>query len=241
MSNSSFFKKGMKDGIPIFLGYLAVSFTIGILAKQKGLTVLEAVFMSATNLTSAGQADGIKSIAASATYFEMAITQFIINLRYCLMSSALSQKISSKRPFFHRFIMAFGVTDEIFGLSINVEGKINPFYSYGIMSVAIPGWVFGTLFGIVLGDLLPARVLGALGVAIYGMFIAIIIPPSRKNKVLAGLVVISMAMSFIFSKAYILRDISSGFRIIILTFLIAGVAAILFPIKETKDEKGREV
>lgn len=239
MSNFKFFKKGMKDGIPIFLGYFAVSFTIGIFAKQNGLSVLEAVFMSATNLTSAGQYAGIKSIAAPATYFETAVTQLIINLRYCLMSSALSQKVSAKMPFWHRFIISFGVTDEIFGLSINVDGKINPFYSYGMMSVAIPGWTFGTLFGIISGDLLPTKVVSALGVAIYGMFIAIIIPPARKNKIIAGLVIVSMLFSFAFAKLPLLCEISSGFRIIILTFLIAGVAAILFPIKET-NEKGNE-
>ena len=152
------------------------------------------------------------------------------------MSSALSQKISHKMPFWHRFIMSFGVTDEIFSLMINANGKLSPFYSYGIMSVAIPGWTFGTLLGIVSGGLLPERILSALSVALYGMFISAIIPASRKNKVIAGIVTISMISSFAFAKLPLLKDISSGFRIIILTLVIAGVAAILFPIKEDKGE-----
>ena len=152
------------------------------------------------------------------------------------MSSALSQKLSQKMPFWHRFVMSFGVTDEIFGLSVNVEGKINPFYSYGIMSVAIPGWTFGTLLGIISGGLLPARVLSALSVALYGMFIAVIIPAARKSKIIAGIVGVSMLLSFAFAKLPVLKEISSGFRIIILTVIIAGIAAILFPVKESADK-----
>lgn len=232
MSKLWFFKKGIKDGIPIFLGYLAVSFTFGIAAKNAGISVGEAVIISATNVTSAGQFAALDIIANSASYIEMAITQFIINLRYSLMSSALSQKISHKMPFLHRFVMAFGVTDEIFALSANVDGKLSPFYSYGMMSVAIPGWTLGTLLGVISGNLLPQRVLSALSVALYGMFIAIVVPPTRKSKVLAGIVSVSMLLSFAFVKLPFLREVSSGFRIIILTIIIAGVASFLFPIKE---------
>ncbi len=241
MSKIQYFKKGIKDGIPIFLGYLAVSFTFGIAAKNAGLSALEAVLMSATNLTSAGQFAALDIVAGALSYVEMAFTQLIINLRYCLMSSALSQKISQKMPFWHRFIMSFGVTDEIFGLSVNVKGKISPFYSYGIMSVAIPGWTFGTLLGIISGSLLPARVISALSVALYGMFIAVIIPPSRKSKIIAGIVIISMTLSFAFTKLPLLKEISSGFRIIILTIVIAGVAAYLFPVKDTENKGESEV
>lgn len=241
MSKIQYFKKGVKDGIPIFLGYLAVSFTFGIAAKNAGLSALEAVLMSATNLTSAGQFAALDIVAGALSYVEMAFTQLIINLRYCLMSSALSQKISQKMPFWHRFIMSFGVTDEIFGLSVSVKGKISPFYSYGIMSVAIPGWTFGTLLGIISGSLLPARVISALSVALYGMFIAVIIPPSRKSKIIAGIVIISMTLSFAFTKLPLLKEISSGFRIIILTIVIAGVAAYLFPVKDTENKGESEV
>jgi len=235
MSKLWFFKKGVKDGIPIFLGYLAVSFTFGIAAKNAGISVGEAVLISATNVTSAGQFAALDIIANSASFIEMAVTQFIINLRYSLMSSALSQKISHKMPFWHRFIMSFGVTDEIFALSANVEGKLSPFYSYGMMSVAIPGWTLGTLLGVISGSLLPQRALSALSVALYGMFIAIVVPPTRKSKILAGIVIVSMLLSFASTKLPFLRDISSGFRIIILTIVIAGVASLLFPIKETEN------
>ena len=241
MSKIQYFKKGVKDGIPIFLGYLAVSFTFGIAAKNAGLSALEAVLMSATNLTSAGQFAALDIVAGALSYVEMAFTQLIINLRYCLMSSALSQKISQNMPFWHRFIMSFGVTDEIFGLSVSVKGKISPFYSYGIMSVANPGWTFGTLLGIISGSLLPARVISALSVALYGMFIAVIIPPSRKSKIIAGIVIISMTLSFAFTKLPLLKEISSGFRIIILTIVIAGVAAYLFPVKDTENKGESEV
>ena len=197
---------------------------------------MEAVLMSATNLTSAGQFAALNIIANGSTYFEMAITQLIINLRYCLMSSALSQKLSSKIPYWHRFVMSFGITDEIFGVSICVEDKLSPFYSYGLMTVAIPGWTFGTFLGIMSGSLLPEGVISALSVALYGMFIAVIIPPARKSKIIAGIVIISMISSFAFAKLPILKNITSGFRIIILTVIIAGVAAVLFPIEKKQGE-----
>lgn len=197
---------------------------------------MEAVLMSATNLTSAGQFAALNIIANGSTYFEMAITQLIINLRYCLMSSALSQKLSSKIPYWHRFVMSFGITDEIFGVSICVEDKLSPFYSYGLMTAAILGWTFGTFLGIMSGSLLPEGVISALSVALYGMFIAVIIPPARKSKIIAGIVIISMISSFAFAKLPILKNITSGFRIIILTVIIAGVAAVLFPIEEKQGE-----
>ena len=236
MSKFSLWKKGIKDGIPIFLGYLAVSFTFGIAAKKAGVSPMEAVLMSATNLTSAGQFAALNIIANGSTYFEMAITQLIINLRYCLMSSALSQKLSSIIPYWHRFVMSFGITDEIFGVSICVEDELSPFYSYGLMTVAIPGWTFGTFLGIMSGSLLPEGVISALSVALYGMFIAVIIPPARKSKIIAGIVIISMISSLAFAKLPILKNITSGFRIIILTVIIAGVAAVLFPIEEKQGE-----
>ena len=197
---------------------------------------MEAVLMSATNLTSAGQFAALNIIANGSTYFEMAITQLIINLRYCLMSSALSQKLSSKIPYWHRFVMSFGITDEIFRVSICVEDKLSPFYSYGLMTAAIPGWTFGTFLGIMSGSLLPEGVISALSVALYGMFIAVIIPPARKSKIIAGIVIISMISSLAFAKLPILKNITSGFRIIILTVIIAGVAAVLFPIEEKQGE-----
>ena len=235
MNHKQAFKKGMIDGIPIALGYIAVSFTFGILAKEAGLTMFQAVLLSFTNLTSAGQFAGLGIITTSASYLEMAFTQLIINLRYCLMSCALSQKLDQRTPFFHRFFMAYGNTDEIFGICSTTEGKLDPFYSYGAICVASPGWTLGTFLGVLSGSILPARILSALGVALYGMFIAIIIPPAKNDKIIAGVVMISMAVSFIFTCIPFLNQISSGFRIIILTLLIAGGAALLFPI-QTEDE-----
>lgn len=236
-TKKAIFAAGLRDGIPICLGYLAVSFTFGIMAKQADLSAWEAVMISALNLTSAGQFAGLSLITASASYLEMAVTQFVINLRYCLMSCALSQKLDTSYPFFHRFLIAYGVTDEIFGVSVSKEDRLSPFYSYGVISIAAPGWVLGTLLGIISGSLLPARIVSALSVALYGMFIAIIIPASRDSKIVAGVVLVSMILSLVFTVAPILKGISSGFRIIILTLLIAGAAAYLFPVKDTKETR----
>ena len=235
MNHRTAFKQGMTDGIPIALGYMAVSFTFGIMAKDAGLTAFQAVLLSLTNLTSAGQFAGLGIIVASSSYLEMAFTQLVINLRYCLMSCALSQKLDLKAPFFHRFFIAYENTDEIFGICSCREGKLDPFYCYGAISVASPGWAFGTFLGVLSGSILPARILSALGVALYGMFIAVIIPPAKTDKIIRGIVLASMAVSFVFTIIPVLNQISSGFRIILLTLLIAGTAAFLFPIKSEED------
>lgn len=231
-SNPECWKDGFKDGIPICLGYIAVSFTFGIMARKAGLTTFQAVLISAVNVTSAGQFAGLGLIGAGATYIEMAITQFVINLRYCLMSCSLSQKLDPATSLGRRLLMSVGITDEIFGVSASVPGKLNPFYTYGTICIALPGWIFGTFLGVVSGNILPARALSALGVALYGMFIAIIIPPARKSRLLGGLVLISMALSFLFAKIPFFSQISSGFKIIILTVLIAGSAALRYPVSE---------
>lgn len=239
MSNFTIFKKGFKNGIPIFLGYLAVSFTFGIAAKKGGLTTWQAVLISATNLTSAGQFAALTVIASASSYIEMALTQLVINLRYCLMSSSLSQRFDTRMNPAHRFLIAYGVTDEIFGVSSAYEREnVPPAYCYGLIAAAWPGWVLGTALGAVSGDILPPSVLSALGVALYGMFIAIIVPPAKNNKVLLGIVIISMLLSLVFAVAPILKQISSGFRVIILTLIIAGAAAYFFPVaeEETRDE-----
>ena len=230
------FKLGLKDGIPIALGYLAVSFSFGIMAKGAGIRTLEAAVMSFTNLTSAGQFAALGIIQSGAPLMEMAAAQLIINLRYCLMSCSLSQKLSRSMPFFHRFLMAYGITDEIFGVSVCREGTLSPFYSYGLICAAVPGWTLGTVLGAVSGDLLPARLLSALNVAIYGMFLAVVVPPARESRVLAGVIVISMLASLLFTAIPWLNGISSGFKIIILTVIIAGAAACLFPVKEESHE-----
>ena len=231
-SNRSQFRYGLKDGVPIGLGYLAVSFTFGIMARGAGLDTWQAVAMSFTNLTSAGQFAALGIIQAGAPFVEMAVAQLIINLRYCLMSCSLSQKLESGIPSFHRFLMAYGVTDEIFGVSVCRPGMLSPFYNYGLICVAVPGWTLGTLLGAISGDLLPARLLSALNVALYGMFLAVVIPPAKGNRILTGVILASMALSFLFTRIPALDHISSGFKIIILTIMIAGAAAILFPVKE---------
>ena len=206
------------------------------MAKNAGLTAFQAMLAAATTLASAGGYAGFAAIAAEATYLELAVTELIVNARYLLMSFALSQKLSPKTSVLHRLIMSFGVTDEIFGISVSVEDKLNPFYNYGAMSVSIPGWSLGTFLGVIMGNILPPSLVSALSVGIYGMFLAIIIPPARKNKVILGLVIISMALSLAFTVIPVINLLSSGLRVIILTVAISLGAAILFPIKEEEEE-----
>lgn len=233
--NRKVFRKGMKDGVPICLGYFAVSFTFGMMAVAGGLSIWQAVLISLTNLTSAGQFAGLNLIITGAPCIEMAMTQLVINLRYCLMSFSLSQKVEQKAVWGHRFLMAHGVTDEIFGISSAVKGDLSPWYMYGAMSVAIPGWTLGTLLGAVSGSLMPDYMASALGIAIYGMFLAIIIPAAKGSKVVLAVVLSAMVLSGLFSVVPVMREISSGFVIIIVTLLVAGIAAWLCPVQEVQD------
>lgn len=236
MKHRESLKQGIKDGIPIALGYFAVSFTFGMMAVSSGIRIWEAVLISLTNVTSAGQFAGIGIITASGTYLEMALTQLIINLRYSLMSFSMSQKLTRDEPFIHRYLVAFGMTDEIFGISASQEGKVSAFYNYGAMLVAIPGWVLGTLLGAVSGNLLPEFIVSPLTIAIYGMFLAIIIPPAKKERAVLLVVISAMGISTLFAVLPVLNRVSSGFVIIITTLLAAGVAAYVRPISE-EDEK----
>lgn len=229
------FKRGIQDGIPIGLGYFAVSFTFGMMAVSGGLTAWQAVLISLTNLTSAGQFAGLGIIVAGGSMWEMALTQLVINLRYCLMSFSLSQKLEKNISTGHRLAVAFGVTDEIFGVSASQEGRLSPWYNYGVMSMAIPGWTLGTLVGAVLGNVLPGFLVSALNVAIYGMFLAVIIPPAKKNKAVLGVVIGAMAISTVFAVVPVLNNVSSGFVIIITTLIVAGLAAHFSPIPEEKE------
>ena len=174
---------------------------------------------------------------ANGSYLEMALTQLVINLRYSLMSFSLSQKLSRKESWFHRYLVAFGVTDEIFAVSINQKGKTSAFFNYGAMAVAIPGWTFGTLFGALLGNVLPAFLISALSLAIYGMFIAIIIPPAKTNTKLLCVIIASMLLSTAFYILPGLKEVSSGFVIIICTVLVSAVAAKLAPISEEAEHE----
>ncbi len=230
--NRYFFLKGIKNGFPICLGYLAVSFTLGITAKNAGMTAWQAMLASLTVNASAGQYAGFTVIAAGGSYLEMAVMELVANIRYLLMSCSLSQKFSPETGLLHRLLVGFDITDEIFGVAISVDGRLNPFYNYGMMTLALPGWSLGAFLGVVMGNILPPGIVSALSVSLYGMFIAIIIPPARKNKILGALINISMTASFLFARLPVFASISSGVKIIILTVVIAGIAAVLFPVKE---------
>ena len=234
---NNIFLKGMKDGLPVALGYLAVSFTLGIAAVKSGLTPFQAFATSALNNTSAGEFAAFSLIGAGVSYMEIALTTLILNMRYILMSCALSQKIDKNTPIVHRFLMAYDVTDEIFGLSIMSEGRLDPKYTYGLIAISAPSWAIGTYLGAVLGSVMPAGVLSAMNLALYGMFIAVIVPPAKKDKTIAVVIAVSMLSSLMFSILPGLREISSGIVVIILTVVISLAAAILFPVCGDKKEK----
>ena len=234
---NNIFLKGMKDGLPVALGYLAVSFTLGIAAVKSGLTPFQAFATSALNNTSAGEFAAFSLIGAGVSYMEIALTTLILNMRYILMSCALSQKIDKNTPIVHRFLMAYDVTDEIFGLSIMSEGRLDPKYTYGLIAISAPSWAIGTYLGAVMDSVMPAGVLSAMNLALYGMFIAVIVPPAKKDKTIAVVIAVSMLSSLMFSILPGLREISSGIVVIILTVVISLAAAILFPVCGDKKEK----
>ena len=230
--NKAWFLRGMRDGTPIMLGYAAVSFTLGIVARNAGLTAGQAFLTSLLCNASAGEKAGFTVIQANEGYLAMAVMMLIINARYLLMSCSLSQKISPETGLIPRLIIGFEVTDEIFGVQMALPGMICPWYTYGVIAMALPGWSLGTYLGVVMGNVLPANIVSALSVGLYGMFLAIIIPPARENRVIAALVVISMLASCAFAYLPVVSAISPGTRVIILTVAISVAAAYLFPVKE---------
>lgn len=236
--NKEFFSKGVKDGLPIALGYFAVSFSLGIIAKKAGISPFLGFFSSFLNHASAGEYALYSAIEAGQTFIEIALILFVINARYLLMSCALSQKIRPSTSLIHRILLGFSVTDEIFGISVNQKGFLNPFYTYGAMSICLPFWSLGTALGIFAGNILPLCVVTAFSVALYGMFIAIIIPPARKNKTILVAVIVSFILSYAFSVLPVIKNLSSGNRMIILTILISSVVAILKPISEDDSQGG---
>lgn len=235
-NHKSNFCKGLKGGIPIALGYFAVSFTLGIQAKNVGITAFQAAVTSFGLHASAGEYIAFTLIGANANILVMVLMEMIANARYLLMSCSLSQKIPEDTPIWKRLIMGYFITDEIFGASISVTGKLDPYYMFGLISVASPGWVVGTALGVVMGNALPLRAVSALSVGLYGMFIACIVPEGKKNKIVAGVIVVSFVLSYIFNTLSIFNGISSGIKIMILTVIIATLAAILFPVKEGNNE-----
>ena len=234
-------RDGMRDGVPIALGYFAVAFSLGIAGRNAGLTPLQGFVISILNHASAGEYAGITAIAAMAPYWEVAVTILITNARYLLMSCALSQKFAPETSLWHRIGVGFGITDEIFGNTMARPGAVEPRYTYGAMLVAIPSWATGTALGIIAGNILPLRVVSALSVALYGMFLAIIIPPARKDKVVGVLVLLSFLFSFALGKlagSLELEWLTGGTQVILLTLLLAGGAAALFPVKEEENHAG---
>ena len=238
--------RGMRDGVPIGLGYLAVAFSLGIAARNAGLNAFQGFLVCLLNNASAGEYAGFTTIAADASYLEIAVVTLIANARYLLMSCSLSQKFSPDTPLYHRLLVGYDVTDELFGIANARPGYLDPFYSYGAFVPAIPGWAIGTALGVTAGSILPARVVSALSVALFGMFLAIIVPPARKSKIVCACVLVSFAASGLCSVLPLVSTLSEGTRTIILTVVIASAAALAFPVKDDpaepaeKEETGHE-
>ena len=227
--------QGLRDGVPIALGYFAVAFSLGIAARDAGLTPFQGLLASLLCTASAGEHALFTLVGAGATYLEVALVTLVTNARYFLMSCALSQRISPEMRDIHRWGVGLAVTDEIFGISIARPGALEPAYHYGAMTVAVPAWAIGTALGILMGNILPLRAVSALSVALYGMFLAIIIPPARKELAVAVCVLAGFACSWLFGVLPLVRDLSPGLRTIILTLGISSAIALLFPRKEEPD------
>lgn len=227
--NKLAFIAGMKAGVPIGLGYFAVSFSLGIMASVSGMNPFQGFVTSLICLASAGEYAGFTVIAAAGTYMEIALITLVANARYMLMSASYSQRIHPKLSLIHRLGMAFLLTDEIFAVSISNPGFLNPIFTYGCGLIAAPSWALGTALGVYAGNILPALVVTSLSVALYGMFLAVVIPQTKKDKVVLILVVISFILSYLCSVAPLLCNLSEGTRTIILTIVISAGAAIICP------------
>ena len=234
MTEVNSFKKGLKDGIPICLGYFSVSFAFGIFAVENGLTVFQATILSLVNLTSAGQLAGVPIIMGG-TLPELALSQLIINSRYSLMSVSLSQKFSHKVKLKDKLLISFGNTDEIFAVAISQKGEIGKKYMLGLMLLPILGWTGGTLTGAIAGNILPAMVTAALGLAIYGMFVAIVVPVAKKEKATALCVAIAITLSCAFKYIPTLTKVPTGFTVIICSVIAAAILAVVAPIKAEEE------
>lgn len=223
--------------MPIAFGYVPVSFTFGLMAVNGGIPVWLAVFISLTNLTSAGQFGGTNLIIAGAGYFEIVLTVFVINIRYMMMSLSLSQKIEEKTTLLQRLVVGFGITDETFVVASMEPGKVSFHYLLGLITGPIAGWTLGTAGGAIISSLLPEALGGAMGIALYAMFIAIIIPPSKKSGPVLMIVLISVAINMILKYVPLFSFISDGFRVITATILGAGIGAALWPSQEDAAEQ----
>ena len=233
MKQSYTFRKGLWDGLPICLGYLSVSFAFGLFAVESGLAVWEALLISMTNLTSAGQLAGVPIIAGGGTLIEMAVTQLVINLRYALMSVSLSQKTDGSMTLPHRLLIAFGNTDEVFAVASVKERPVGRRYMYGLILPPYLGWTSGTLLGAIAGNLLPAVVVSSLGIAIYGMFIAIVVPVAKENRPTAVAVTVAVILSLLFRFLPLLSAVPDGFAVILSAVAAAAILAALAPIGDS--------
>ncbi len=229
------YRAGLKAGLPVCVGYFSVSFGFGAMAVAQGLTVWQAVLISATNLTSAGQFAGLTVIAAGAAILEIVLTQLVINSRYALMSLALGQRLGSDVGFGKRLMAAFFNTDEIFALGMSRPEKLTTAYFVGAGTVAALGWVAGTALGAVAGTVLPLAVRTALGVMLYGMFIAIVVPPARKEKPMLAAMALALIFSCLFTWVPGLKTVSAGLAIVICTVAAAALCAVLFPIPDQEE------
>ena len=231
------YQKGFKLGIPIGIGYFSVSFAFGMMAVASGLSPILALAISMTNVTSAGQFAGIQVIAVSGTYLEMALTMLMLNARYFLMSLALSQKVSKKLTGIQRALISFCVTDEIFAVASMEEEPITGWYWLGLMTMPYIGWSGGTLSGALISGFLPKSLQDALGIALYGMFIAIIIPAAKHSRPIVATILLAVVASCILYYVPVFNQISSGFAVIIVTLIAAGVMAYIAPVKDEEGNK----
>ncbi len=228
------FIRGVRSGIPIGLGYLSVSFSFGILAVSYGLEWWQAVIISMTTLTSAGQLAGIDIMVRPAQYITMLVSQLTINIRYSFMSVSLSQKVDKNFGGLKRWLLGFFMTDEIFAVA-SAQNEVSARFFAGLAVVPYIGWTLGTLFGSLLGNVLPESVMNALCLAIYGMFIAIIAPDTKRSPKLLAVVALAVALSCSFEYLPLLYGVSDGIAISICAVVAAVFGALLFPIKEVSD------
>lgn len=226
------FYRGLKLGLPIALGYVPVSFTFGLLAVKGGLSVWLAVLISLTNLTSAGQFAGTNLIIAGAPVFEIGLATFVINIRYSLMSLSLSQKTDTKMPLIQKLVWGFGVTDETFSVASLENGRISSKYLYGLITLPYLGWFAGTLLGAVSSKILPPTLQNAMGIALYAMFIALVIPSCRKSLAAGFVCTFAVLISICFKYIPQLSSVSSGWTIIIANVAACSIGAVFFPRKE---------
>lgn len=235
MDHKNAFRKGLIDGIPICLGYLSVSFAFGIFAVSSGLAPVEAILISMSCVTSAGQLAAVPIMVGQGGLLELAISQLVINLRYALMSVSLSQKFDSSVSLADRFAIAFVNTDEVFAVASGQFGKVGKWYMYGLESMPWLGWTVGTIIGALAGNILPEVVTVSLGLAIYGMFVAIVLPEARKSRPVAICVVIAMVLSCLFYYVPALNRVPSGFAVIVCAVAASAIMAVLAPIPEEEE------